>query len=506
MSDNSVHAALRSDAPLVVVEAPAGCGKTHQGAEYARDIAFNISASRLLILAHTHAACSVFADRTKGNATRIDIRTIDSVIFQIATAYHQGLGLPADVATWVRQHKNGYAELARRVAILLQRHPMISISLAQRHPIVICDEHQDSSGAQQAVVMALLSHGAKVRVFADPMQKIFRDKDLDERHPPYDWTDLAGKAHAFEQLDTPHRWTSGCPDLGQWTLKARATLKTGGKVDLRGRLPSSVKVVFAENEAPKALEYKLSGQDRKPLDEFVKRESSLLILTHHNATARSLRAFYNRRIQLWEGHSRSSLEKLTDAIRADQGDCAALASAVVTFMGHVGKGFSPSAFGNRFEQEAREGCTKSCRGKPALIQELAAFLVAQSDHRGIAKMLRRLSELTTIDPGFATIELDYHQEFWDAIRLGNFDAVDVGLAEITHRRTYSRPKPPEKAISTIHKAKGLECDSVIVLPCDSKTFPDNADARCLLYVALSRAKNRLLLVLSRGSPSPLFTT
>jgi CRISPR/Cas system-associated endonuclease/helicase Cas3 len=36
MSDESVRAALRSDAPLVVIEAPAGCGKTHHGADYAR--------------------------------------------------------------------------------------------------------------------------------------------------------------------------------------------------------------------------------------------------------------------------------------------------------------------------------------------------------------------------------------------------------------------------------------------------------------------------------------
>ena len=57
MSDESVHAALRSDAPLVLVEAPAGCGKTHQGADYARDVAAG-QTDRLLILTHTHAACS----------------------------------------------------------------------------------------------------------------------------------------------------------------------------------------------------------------------------------------------------------------------------------------------------------------------------------------------------------------------------------------------------------------------------------------------------------------
>jgi DNA helicase-2/ATP-dependent DNA helicase PcrA len=41
------------------------------------------------------------------------------------------------------------------------------------------------------------------------------------------------------------------------------------------------------------------------------------------------------------------------------------------------------------------------------------------------------------------------------------------------------------------------------MPCDARTFPDTFEARCLLYVALSRAKDRLLLVVSRDTPSPL---
>lgn len=48
MSDATVHAALRSEAPLVVVEAPGGCGRTHQGADYAREVAA-IRKGRLLI-------------------------------------------------------------------------------------------------------------------------------------------------------------------------------------------------------------------------------------------------------------------------------------------------------------------------------------------------------------------------------------------------------------------------------------------------------------------------
>jgi ATP-dependent exoDNAse (exonuclease V) beta subunit len=210
MSDDSVHAALRSKAPLVVVESPAGCGKTHQGADYAREMAVASGSSRLLILTHTHAACSVFSDRTKGTGSRVEIRTIDSAIALIASAYHAGLGLPADTAAWLRQRQDdGYAELGLKVAALLKCYPMIAASLAQRHPVIICDEYQDSSGDQHSVIMALLGHGARLRVFGDPIQKIFKDRVFVGACPPCDWEDLTRQAHAFEHLDIPHRWSTG---------------------------------------------------------------------------------------------------------------------------------------------------------------------------------------------------------------------------------------------------------------------------------------------------------
>lgn len=502
MSDETVHAALRSDAPLVVVEAPGGCGKTHQGAGYASEVAASRN-GRLLILTHTHAACSVFADRTKGGGSRVEIRTVDSLIGHVATAYHAGLGLPADTMAWARQNKDGYARIALKVAGLLKRYPMIAASLAQRYPVVICDEHQDCSGDQHAIGMALLSQGARLRIFADPMQRIYKEKALAGSSPACDWTMLTQQAQAFEQLDTPHRWNGACPDLGKWTLRVRDALKSGGKVDLRGGLPASVSVVFAENQARKNFEYQLSSADRRAIDVFEKAQSSLLILTHYNDTARSFRGFFNRRIPLWEGHTRSALEDLVEDVRGGQGNVPALAAAVVAFMNEIGKGFSPSAFGDRFEKEARDGCSAKSRGKPAVLQELARHLLAEPDHRGVAKILRHLAELKQSDSDFSDIEMDYHKEFWDAIRLGGFDNIDEGLVEITNRRTYARPKPPEKAISTVHKAKGLECGSVILMPCDARTFPDTFEARCLLYVALSRAKNCLLLVASRDMPSPL---
>lgn len=502
MSDASVRLALRSDEPLVVIEAPAGCGKTHQGADYACEMA-GAGNGHLLILTHTHAACSVFAERTRGVGSRVEIRTIDSLVGQVAGAYHAGLGLPADAAAWARRNKDGYAHLAAKVAALLDRHPMIAVALAHRYPIVVCDEHQDCSGDQHIIGMALHRRGARLRVFGDPMQRIYKAKTLEGGQPSADWESLARSAGAFEELDTPHRWKDGCGELGDWTLRARQTLKGGGRLDLTRNLPRSVEIVIAENQARRYGDYQLASGDRRPIDAFERAHDSLLIVSHFADTAQHLRAFFGRRIPLWEGHTRPALESLVEAMITHHGNAEQLAGALVTFMGEVGKGFTPSGFGDLLVREAREGCVRSASGRPAAIQAMARRIVDAPDHRGIAGALRLLAELRGTNRAFAQVELDCHAEFWEAVRLGGHADPDEGFAEITHHRTHARPKPPPKAISTIHKAKGLECDSVIVMPCDAKTFPDALEARCLLYVALSRAKRGLQFVVSRSAPSPL---
>jgi hypothetical protein len=187
------------------------------------------------------------------------------------------------------------------------------------------------------------------------------------------------------------------------------------------------------------------------------------------------------------------------------GDCAVLAAGINDFVVRTGRGLSASSFGDRFRHEVQERCRKGCRGKPATIQQLARLLIMEPNHRGVSQVLRRLTELKERDPVFSDIEIDHYKEYWEAVRLGDFETPEAGFAEISHRRTYLRPQPPARALSIIHKAKGLECDSVILMPCDAKTFPDKPDARCLLYVALSRGMKRLLLVVSKQRPSPLFT-
>lgn len=505
MSDKDVAELLDSPEPLVVIEAPAGCGKTYQGANYARRTALASSRGRTLILTHTHSACAQFAKETSAVSGRLEIKTIDSLSVQIATVYHKSLNLPPDPTAWARQQGDeGFKQLGSRVVSLLEAKPMIAAALADRYPVIIADEHQDSHADQHSIIMALHRAGSHLRVFGDPMQTIYgcgSKKAVAAARAQWDSLKSSG---AFGQLNHPYRWRGGSPDLGAWILQARENLKSGGVVDLTGALPSGLKVIVADNTAASRTGYRLSSDQRCPVDSAVNSVQDLLILSSHRATVEALRAFWNRRFPIWEGHTREPLGKLVSALTQSAGNASAVAEAALVFIEEVSKGFSRSTHGDRFTQEIAGGCQKAAKGKPALIQNLARYILVEPTHVGVAKCLEHLSKLIESNtPGFNEVCIDYRSEFRDAIKLGQFDTPGDGITEITRRRSYARPMPPAKSITTIHKAKGLECDNALVIPCDAKHFSKSDAARCKLYVALSRARRCLTLVVSASSPSPL---
>ncbi|UWU14075.1 ATP-binding domain-containing protein [Rhizobium sullae] len=494
MADVAVAAALRSGARLVVIEAPGGCGKTFQGAAFAADICPTLGPGRLLILTHTHAACDVFGNRTRG-LTGLEIRTIDSLIGQIAEAYPEPgviLGALPD-----------YDRNSRWAAGLLKRRPFIADMLARRYPMVICDEHQDASPEQHAVIEALHGAGARVRAFFDPMQRIYgaganavQSQADDDRLAAFQ-----SVADISESLDVPHRWRGGGEDLGDWILENRTRLAGGGKLRLTGVLPRGLNVVFAENSAQRNLGFRLDTRDRRPLDPDLKGIQSLLILSHYNETVRAIRAYLSRSMPIWEGHTRSALPPLAERLAGCADDAAAAAHAAVAFVQEVCTGFSDSQFATRFRAEVAGGCATPARGKPAQIQALARLIVDQPNHTGVGAFLRGLYGAIKDQAGFAGIHIDYPREFWEAVRLGAAPDPQTGLVEQAHRNAHTCRLPPARAISTIHKAKGLEAPNVLIMPCDGTTFRERD--RRLLYVAVSRASRSLTLVVSRSNPSPI---
>jgi AAA domain/UvrD-like helicase C-terminal domain len=503
MSEQSVAQELRSHKALVVVEAPAGCGKTFQAATFAIEVALSIYPARVLLLAHTNAACDVFARRCQDRKAKVQIRTIDGLVTEIASMYHSALGVHANAAAWALARTGGFDALAERVALLLRDSSSVASALANRFPIVICDEHQDTSEHQHNIVMSLHRAGAHLRIFGDPMQRIYASGGRRDSSTQQHWADLLQRADCVECLDQPRRWSEN-PDLGSWILKARESLKNGQQVDLTRELPASVTVIMSEHIRPSRKSFQMDKPERKGLDKILRKNGRVLFLAAQNDTVRALHAFFYRQVGIWEGHSRDHLGTLATGITQNQGDAPKIGLALVDFLAGTAKGFTPSGFGRQLLEEIDNECKKARRGKPSQIQHMARLLLASPDHKGVSDALVHLMSTLRKDPNlWSSVKIDLRQEFWDAVRLRDFDDAEKGLAALHQRRTLLRPAPAEKCLSTIHKAKGLEWEHVVVLPCGADHFNDTGLKRNLLYVALSRAVRSLTIVVPRENASPL---
>ena len=503
MTDEEVANLLRCDASIVVIEAPAGCGKTHQAASYAADAAASLKSAKLLVLTHTHAACSVIAERTQAYHGKIDIRTLDSLINLVATAYRLSIDLPEDVSAWARQH--GYELLATKGAILLRSNPMVAKHLARLFPIIICDEHQDSNEAQDEIVKILGKQGAQLRIFGDPMQIIPGGRGQNDKAAVAlaRWNAL--KDHAeFGELETPHRWRETNPDLGKWILSVRESLKTEQLIDLKSRLPRGVKVKFAENESPIPTNYRLTPENWKDLNALLNEDKQMLLIASSNTTIQSLRGTFRPRFPIWEGHTRNYLEKFIEAIDDGAVNLDAKASAFVDCLKSLLVGFSGGRYGDRLIKEVTAPSDNPRGQIPPQLKVMAEFIRAYPNHIGFSKAAEHLKGLISQNAdGFSDLHIDYQRELDDLIKLKGYNDPLTGFAEISQRRSRAYPKPPRKALSTVHKSKGLEAECVVVFACDGAHFPGTHVKRNLLYVALSRATESVTIIASRNNRSLL---
>ncbi|MGH9893081.1 MAG: DEAD/DEAH box helicase family protein [bacterium] len=95
MSTSSVHHALRSDHRVVLIEAPAGAGKTHQAVAATLDLGQSLpSGTEVLMLAHTNAAVQEFRSRAAGTGARARAMTLTSFTIELLSPYAAALGLP----------------------------------------------------------------------------------------------------------------------------------------------------------------------------------------------------------------------------------------------------------------------------------------------------------------------------------------------------------------------------------------------------------------------------
>src|SRR4051794_14200278 len=90
---DAARARIRGADSVVVVEAAAGCGKTHEAVEATVDLAGAVGEGQeVLLLTHTNAARDVYAERLKGSSAHARMQTLDSLAVELVQRYVRHFG------------------------------------------------------------------------------------------------------------------------------------------------------------------------------------------------------------------------------------------------------------------------------------------------------------------------------------------------------------------------------------------------------------------------------
>lgn len=191
----TVRERIAGPEPLLLIEAPAGYGKTHEAVTAAERIAPTLPDGRkVLFLTHTNAARETFNRRLKGSAAVM--KTIHALAAELVELYSAPLGLPRPLEPF--RGKPSFDEMITLAVEILERRPEVARGLAVRHPVILVDEYQDCVVGQDKLINLISTAAAtRLRLFGDDLQAIFEFAGT-----PVDFAEMI-EAHPSVHLTTP---------------------------------------------------------------------------------------------------------------------------------------------------------------------------------------------------------------------------------------------------------------------------------------------------------------
>jgi hypothetical protein len=498
MTLTATRALLRSGLPNVLVEAPAGCGKTFEAAELARDLGQNLpEGSSVLVLAHTNAAVQEFTRRVRNTGARVRAMTIDSFCVDLLEPYASRLGLPAPL----RRHvgfgagRLAFNALAPAAANLLARCNPITAMLAARHPVVILDEHQDSSLIQHQVVASFgRADGCRVRVFGDPMQAIYEGDAAGA--VTWDW--LLAEAASSSSLTEAQRWRDDRA-LGEWILAARVELQAGRRLPLQDA-PSSVTIRRIGGLRCAGFGRGNAGQLARPVQEFTRNaEGSVAVLSRHNNHVWGLHVAAGGTLRLNEGADYEKAYALLEEASANRDSPQRLSLCLAEHIRDVSTGLDAAKY-DAIRRALRPDRIEY--GRHLILRSFLEGFRPIYETPCLDTFCRTAKVINEVPPSWLTIRMPASMRLIGQARpqasddpLECLDAVVARIKAGARRLT--------RSVSTIHKAKGLEYDHVMIGNFSAAHFGDDEMSRRIAYVALSRARRSIMLVVPEDQPSPL---
>ena len=399
MGLGEVRKALRSDAPTVVVEAPAGCGKTFEAVACAIDLAGGLRPEQeVLLLAHTNVAVAEFRRRAREARAHVHATTIDAFALGLIAQHAACLKLPSPLVIGNRSGEVPFRELAPKALELLSRAPSITRALAGHYPVILLDEHQDTRQDQHDLAMALGCLG-RARIFGDPMQAIYSIGD----EALIDWESVAATADVREALMDQQRWPE-VGELGQWILAARESLRANQCVPLEAA-PSCVRVLRIGDldDMPNPTSDRVPPAIIAPLANRLRElDGSTVVLTKNNAHVRGLFSAVRGSLVVQEGVDFRVAYAALATAEAAIGDPRALGKAVIDLLSATCRGLDTMICG---QLEASLQADRLDRGRPQRVALLLDALEPLYATRDLPTWCRSISVVLSHPPDWLKVDL-----------------------------------------------------------------------------------------------------
>jgi DNA helicase-2/ATP-dependent DNA helicase PcrA len=489
----SIQQRLAGDENVVLVEAPAGHGKTWLAVALTEQVRTQLQrGQRVLLLSHTNAAREEVRRRF-GGAANTRVQTIDSLACDIVSVYASRLGVPHPLRPGAVHLGHPSFEKIRSLACdLLRDAPDVARGLAWRYPVIIVDEHQDSTYKQHELVWRIFRiGGVRLRLFADPLQAIFSFAgDLVK------WSELLCVAPSAT-LSHGYRW-DGQPDLRDFLSAARSSLLAREPVDL-GDLPPCVQLHHWSGRAPGPGQRGHSPACLQLL-RSLSRPVSSAYLVRNRQNAYGLAVRLGGLIKLYEaGDVQEPLDVLERAETAE-GDAPALAQLLAETL---------SSWGTGIQKDLREQLARAChaegielgrRKRLAPLAEVCAPLFSEPSVGGFISAFRH-AVTSRKELGWMPVRRDATFLMLSIPPQSEDPILALSAMAQAHR---SRTGPLQK-VMTVHKSKGREFHTVLLPYLASTCFPADEEGTRLAYVGLSRAQSQLHLLAPSQGASELFS-